>query len=444
MNTVRTWLILTPIALALAACGGGGGGSDTTSTSGSGTVSLVVTDNLTLDYAEVWVTVEKITATDNQGNTVTLYQDTTGQAINLSQLANIGALIDAQTIPAATYTQFNITLANNISLVAAVGGAQTNATFDQTGNASVVFNVNGSLVVAANQPTSLVLDFDLARFTYNATTNTVDPTIVQTTAPLNQTVATMQGTIQAVANANQLTLTPATGGAAITVKLHAQATVVNTINNTLGTDFTGLQAGQSVIISGIYDAATLTLTARHVLHGSSQGINARHEVEGIVVSFDGANMTLNVEEASFIPGSNVIGIANTANAFYSAGSVAMIAVGQQIEYKGNWDGTTFTAVFGEIDGAPRNGGSYVDDYAEIEGNISVINGDTVSLLVSSSEHVNGINQGDTVTIDVSSAWFKEGNRACLTSGAQIEAKGGMTDATSMMATTVEFDACGNS
>lgn len=446
MNRTRTLFILTPMVLALAACGGGSGSSDTTGQTASGTVSLVVTDNLTLDYAEVWVVVEQITATDNAGNTVNLYQDATGQAINLSQLVNIGALIDTQTIPAATYTQFTITLANKISLVAAVGGAQTNAAFDQTGNPSASFSASGSLVVAADQSTSLVLDFDLARFTYNATSNTVAPTIVQSTTPLNQTLANIQGQVNTITNATQLTLTPASGGATITVQLHAQATVVNSLNNTVATDFSGITAGQSLIVSGSYDPATLTLTARNVLHGSSQGITARHEVEGIIASFDGANMTLNVDEASFIPGSNIIDIANTANAFYSTGSVALLTVGQKVEYKGSWDGATFSALFGEIEGAPSNGhnDSYVDDYAEIEGKVSAITDATFNITVSDSDNVSGITNGDTISVNYGSAWFKHGDNTCLVSGAKIEAKGGMIDAGTIEAATIEFKNCGNS
>lgn len=440
MNT--KFFIFIPLVAALVACGGGSGLS-----TNNGTVSVLITDNLTLAYSEVWVNVQSITATDANAQTVTLYEDTTGQTYNLSQLVNIGALVDVQTVAAGTYTSFDIVMANDITLVDG-SGVTTNATLDQTGNPTFTMNVTGSLVVDANQVTTLALDFDLQQFTYDSATNTVTPVVVQADpTTLDQTVATTTGQIQAVTNSTQFVVTPATGGADITVNLHANGTVTDAATGTVSADTTALQAGMQVSVSGTYDAANLTITASGV-QIENNVVSIRHEVEGIVTAFDGSNLTLDIKEASFLPATNTMDIANIANATFSAGSLSLLSNGQELEVKGSWDGTTFTAVIVEIEGAPRNtsaSSDYADEYAEIEGQITAINNNELTLTVESSEHVSGINFGGQVTIDSNNSWFEHGDRGCLAVGIRIEAKGAMSDTTIMQANVIEIESgCGGS
>lgn len=445
MNTKP--LIFIPLIVAVAstfvACGGGSSGTSG-SLSSEGTVSVLITDNLTLDYSEVWVQVQSITATDANGQTAVLYEDTTGQTHNLSQLVNIGALVDAKAIAAGTYTSFDITLANEINLVDNAG-LTTNATFDQTGNPTFAMTVNGTLTVDPNQVTTLALDFDLQQFTYDAGANTVNPVVVQKDpALLNQTVVTNNGTVQSVTNGTQFVMTPATGGADLTVNLHANGTVTNAATGAVTADTAGLQVGMQVSVSGSYDAANMTITASGV-HIENNTITVRHEVEGFVTAFDGSNLTLDIKEASFMPSTNTLDIANISNATFSTGDLSLITVGQELEIKGAWDGTSFTAVIVEIEGAPRNShnNSYIDDYAEVEGLVSAISGNQFTLTVQEHEHVTGINIGDSVTLDGSTAWIKDGNVSCLVVGAQVEAKGAMTDSTSMLVNVIEIeDGCG--
>jgi hypothetical protein len=454
MNTKP--FILIPLVAALVACGGGSGsstsgltsgGSSTSGLTNGGTVSVLITDNLTLAYSEVWVNVQSITATDASAQTVTLYQDTTGQAHNLSQLVNIGALVDAQTVAAGTYTSFDIVMANDITLVDG-SGVTTNATLDQTGNPTFTMSVTGNLVVDVNQVTTLALDFDLQQFTYDSATNTVTPVVVQTDpTTLNQTVATTTGQIQSVTNGTQFVITPATGGADITVNLHTNGAVTDAATGTVTADTTALQTGMQVSVSGTYDAANLSITASGV-QIENNVISIRHEVEGIVTAFDGSNLTLDIKEATFLPPTNTMDIANITNATFSTGSLSLVSNGQQVEVKGSWDGTTFTAVIVEIEGAPRNtssNSSYVDEYAEIEGQITAMNNNELTLTVQSSEHISGINIGDQVTIDSNNSWFEQGDSTCLAVGISIEAKGAMSDTTIMQANVIEIKGnCGGS
>lgn len=446
-------LIIIPLIAALTACGGGGGGTPTTSlnstqdtSTGQGTVSVLITDNLTLTYSEVWVNVQSISATDANGQVVSLYQDATGQVHNLSQLVNIGALVDATTIAAGIYTSFEIILANDIKLVDN-GGVITNATFDQTGNPNFTLTVTGNLTVDANQVATLLLDFDLQQFTYDAATNTVNPVVVQKDpAQLNQTVATTNGQVQSVTNATQFVLTPATGGANITVNLHANATVTNAGTGAVTADTAALQAGMQVSVTGNYDATALTLSASGVQIGSNTVV-IRHEVEGVVTAFDGSNLTMDVKEATFLPSSNTLAIANTSNSVFSAGSLSMLAVGQKVEIKGDWDDASFTAAIIEIEGAPRNAGvtgSYADDYTEIKGQITAVNQNQFTFTVREFENVSGISVGDSLNVDSSNSWFEDGNSTCLVVGAVVETKGPMVDGANIVANVIEFESgCGN-
>lgn len=440
-------LLLIPLIATLVACGSDDGGSTQSSSGTTGTVSVMITDNLTLSYSEVWVTVQAITATDANGQVVDLYRNTAGQTHNLSQLVNIGSLVDAQAIAAGTYTSFDITMDNQIQLVDA-GGVTTSATFDQTGNPTYTLNVTGQLTVDVNQVTSLVLDFDLQQFTYDAGTNTVNPVVVQTDpATLNQTVATVNGQVQAINSPTQFVVAPATGGAPLTVNLHPTATVTDAATATVAADTTPLQSGMQVTLTGTYDATNLVITASAVETVAGGAITINSEVEGFVTAFNGTTLTIDVKEATFLPGSNTLDIANASNAIFSHGSLALLAVGQEVEVKGNWDGITFTAAVIEIEGAPSNaiGHSYLDDYAELEGAVTAINGAMLTMTVQEFEHVSGINIGDNITIDSSNSWYEDGNASCLSNGAVIEAKGAMSDATTMVAFLIDLeDSCGSS
>lgn len=440
---LKPLVYITTLVAALSACGGGGG---TTSSSNEGTVSVLISDNLTLAYSEVWVNVQSISTKDASGQAISLYQDATGQVHNLSRLANVGALVDTATIPAGTYTSFDIVLGNDIKLVD-LAGTVVNATFDNTGSLTFAMTVPGSLVVDATQNTTLALDFDLAQFTYDNATNTVSPVVVQKDPnTLNQTVATTQGQVQAVTSPTQFVVAPATGGSPLNVNLHGNATVTNATTGTVTSNTSGLQAGNTVSVTGNFDASTLSITASGVQIDNS-AVSIRHEIEGYITAVNGGALTLDVKEANFRHAGNTMGM-DVSNARFSRGNLGMLKVGQELEIRGSWDNVTFTPVIVEIEGAPSNStgsGSYQHEYAELEGFIKSISNGMITLTVQEAEHVSGINVGSDVSIDSSNSWLKYGTASCLVAGAKIEAKGPMTGATAMNAVQIEIESgCGSS
>ncbi len=435
-------LFIIPVFSSLVACGGGG-----TSLDSDGTVSLLVTDNLTLDYSEVWVNIQSVSATDNNGQTVVLYEDASGQTYNLSQLANIGALVDAQAIAAGNYVSFDLVMANDIALVDQ-SGAITNANFDQSGNANYSLSVNGALQVDANQATALALDFDLQQFTYDAASNTVNPVVVQKDpSTLDQTISTIFGEVESITNSTQFVLDPVGDGRHLNVTLHNSASVINAATGEVRSDTSGMSVNMRVSVSGNYDASTLTITAPRVDIGNS-AISLTHEIEGTIESVNGGVLSIDIHEANFMPSANSISV-DVSNAAFSHGALNQLANGQEVEIKGSWDGTSFSPAVVEIEGYSSNGdddsSNHVDDYAEIEGEITAVNNNQLTIRVHEREHVSGINVGDSVTIDSGNSWIEHGNSSCLIVGTVIEAKGPMSDVSTMIANKIEIESgCGSS
>lgn len=438
---MKTKLMLAlPLIGALAACGGGGDGV-TTDSAGEGTVSVLITDNLTQDYTEVWVKVQAIRTRDTNGQPVTLYEDASGQTHNLSQLVNVGALVDAQALPAGNYSGFEIVLANEITLVDH-NGVVTQASFTQNGAAQVSIEVSGNLTVAADQSTALALDFDLQQFSYDPTTNTVTPVIVQKDPnTLQQSLSTSYGEVEVVLSDSAFILDPEGNGRDLTVVLHPNASVTDTATGEVRTDTRNLRPDLRVSVSGSYDAASLTLTAATV-QIENGAINVRHEIEGTIEAVNGSSVHIDIIEASFMPASNSITV-DLANAAFSHGALSQLDAGQRVEIKGHWDGSSFTAAVVEIEGYSRNGrdeaAGYVDEYGELEGEILSVSDVQLSVRVREYEHMTGINIGDTVTIDSRDSWIKHGSSACLVAGALIEAKGPMSATDTMTANLIEIE-----
>ncbi|NOX76816.1 MAG: DUF4382 domain-containing protein [Gammaproteobacteria bacterium] len=431
------------LSTALFGCSGGGGGGSNEETAAN--VSLYVTDNLTQEYREVWVSIYSVTVNDDVQQPVTLFNNPAGQVQNLRALVGVGALLDTQNLAAGTYRDFTVTLGNSIELVDA-NGLTITALFDssQAEAETVSFDVDGSLAVTAGQNTAAAIDFDLAQFTYNASTGEVMPVLVYQdstqTDDLVRTYAEIEGRVASITSATEFVITPESGGAHITVVLHETAVVFERATDTTGSDTSLLSVGSEVEAYGNFDHNTLVLEAVRVkIDVVTDNANKLREAEGTIVALNGTVVTLDIAESDFMPGANTIDF-DTANATFTKGNATMLAVGVELGVNGTWDDATdtFTVSVVEVEGARRDDEMPMDgDFAEIEGVLSVAPADgSFSLTVSGFDHAANVTMGQILSVDFSNAWFKEGSDTCLLDGARLHIIGTVTVGGVLTATVV--------
>ncbi|HUO61281.1 MAG TPA: DUF4382 domain-containing protein [Candidatus Acidoferrales bacterium] len=174
--------------LVLAGCGGGGSSSSPTPvnpTPQTGTVSVVVSDDSTDDWAVIGVKVLKIELIpQGGGSSVTVYTaPATPPVFNLVQLDQLSELLGQVSIQAGTYTAAKLTLSANpgdVTLTAAndpeagfplaaattvpTNQIQIVGTQGSTGSLTVPLTINFSnpLVVSQGNTTALDMEFDLS------------------------------------------------------------------------------------------------------------------------------------------------------------------------------------------------------------------------------------------------------------------------------------------
>ncbi len=454
--------------LLLAACGGGGNSNGNTA-DGSSAVSLLITDAVSDQYAKVWVTVLKVTASDSNGTPVTLYDNPQGLVVNLSELNGVAALLNTQNLAPGTYSDFQVTLANEVSLVDRSTGQTVLAAFNDAGQPEVV-PVQGSITIGSGNG-AIAIDFDLKQFRYDGATGLVTPVLVLKSDNgdgrmlrdrLERTYADVEGTVRAVNDGVSFVLQPEHGAATVTVNLLPATTVYDDRDGSLGSDTSALAPGQAVEVYGNYDPVTMIIEAVRIeikvdVDASPGALPAvathRAKVEGRVSSYDKTSdiLVLDVREAErFVPPATTLEIHGAASAVFTKGSVDLLAAGQHVEVKGVWEDPLFTAVVIEIEGAlPARADEarerhFDDRYAEVKGRVERVTGERVTLKVVKREHFDGNASADTLDIDISEAWFKYGAAECLAPGAYIEAKGAVESGV-LVAVMVEVEsACGAS
>lgn len=187
LNQTVKLILAASLAGSLVACGGGSGGVDNAATSNvpqNATVSVVVSDASSEDWATIGVKVLSISLTPQGGGSpVTVYTaPTPAPMINLKELDQIGEILGNVSIPVGTYTGATLTVAGNagdVVLTVAADpetgfGAAAGATIDPgnihiqgtQGSAPnltvpVKITFDAPLVVSASQTNALDLEFDL-------------------------------------------------------------------------------------------------------------------------------------------------------------------------------------------------------------------------------------------------------------------------------------------
>jgi hypothetical protein len=448
-------LLALQLALAtviLGACGGGGGsaGGAAIDTSGSVVVESVplqtyITDNLATDYSKVWVSIEKITAVDSSGVEVTLLDATGAPAVvNLSSLASVGHLIAATTVKAGVYTEVRVTLVNSVSLVSLDGLSTITAKLAPTGTDLVVHVRNVGLDTATSG--QLVLDFNLAKFSYDAATGLVTP-MVEAPKPVDafgkfvHQQADVNGVVKSVDLAKQtITVDDDRLGKGLVVSLATDAVIVDETSGATVT-LAGIAVGAHVEIKGAVtpgattgDPVTVVASVVHIERTVPPVAVIVVAGGGKVASVSGHLVTVAIDDATFLPGSNSV-VVDISSAKFLHGVAADITAGVKVAFHGSLGGSTAAPVVlaSDIDvqGAPSAGAlaqNPTQKFTAVNGAIATLNGDgTFTVAVTRAD--GPVVVPGAYTVDASHATYMEGNVSCLAVGQLVQAVGSLVSTT---------------
>lgn len=196
-KSVLIFLIVLFIAAAASliwiSCGGSGG-SGSSGVNSSGTVALYATDDMSLDYKQVTVTLNAVSL-EHKGTGDTCSLLTTPVTLDITDLSSMIQLLDVTTCPAVSYNrvrfefdeQVVITDINDITTTCNFTsykdkGDNPNVLICDNGNCAI--DMNGAINVLGNQNSQMALDFDLKDFELQ-NFNLPDCTVTMKVSPLN-------------------------------------------------------------------------------------------------------------------------------------------------------------------------------------------------------------------------------------------------------------------
>jgi hypothetical protein len=430
----------------LAACGGGGeAGATGGVVAQSIPLQTYITDNLATDYSKVWVSIETITAVDGKGAEVTLLDASASPAVvNLSSLASVGQLMATADVAPGVYTEVRVTLVNSVQLVSLDGSTTLTAKLAPTGSDVVVHVRN--LALDPGTTGQLVLDFNLARFSYDATTGLVTPT-VETPKPSDAFArfihqqATVNGLVQAVdLAAGSLTVDDPHLGRGVVVTLGADAVIVDESSGAT-VPLSSVAQGAHVEIRGAVtpgattaDPVTVVASVVHIERPLPPAGVQTVAGAGAVSSVDGHLVTIALREASFLPGANSV-VVDISSAHFAHGMASDLAPGVSVAFRGsaNGAGAATVVLASEIDvvGAPSQGDLQqhpAQVFTAVNGTIATLNADgTFTVAVPKAD--GPVVVPGTYTVDPLHATFMEGNASCIAVGAVVQAVGSLVDTT---------------
>lgn len=339
------------LAVALNGCGGGGAGP---STEGFSTTSVYITDAPISGYSQVLVTVLRAELHNtNTGTSVVLvdFSDVGGMTFDLTDLAGVLRLVNIVNIPAGTYNQIAVTLANSITLRDAQGNP-VSARFAPSGETYLLV-VNATIAIGESPTDILIFDLDLSQFEYDSLTGLVEAVLVpddsgnehQSYGRLDE----VEGTISVVNPLNeQFTLNLEHSTVTITVRTDS-GTVCEIDGNAPvqgSTCYQWLSAGRFVKVKGVLNLTDKVIDASRVesegrLPGDPSAIA---KVEGVIASVDASRgaFTVFVREAEgFLPIFNSEGTltirTSQATIWDDLGGLSNLVPQMGIEIYGDWD-----------------------------------------------------------------------------------------------------------
>ena len=437
----------------LAGCGGGGtAASDPAPVAAAPqtpvemvAIQTYITDNLATDYSKVWISIEKITAVDSAGAEATLFDaGATPAVVNLSSLAAVGRFLSTVKIPVGIYREVRVTIDNSVQLVSLDGSSTVSAKLTPTGSTFVIRA--GGLAVDAAASGQLVLDFNLARFTYDAATGLVTP-VVEVPKPsdafgkLVHQVAEVNGTVKSIDTAKgSLLVDDAHLGNGVIVTLGTDAVIVDSASGK-NVALAAIAVGAHVEIKGSVvpgkttaDATTVLASVIHIAAATTVAANRPATGAGKVRSVSGSLVTVALDEASFLPGANSV-VVDVANARFAHGKLADLTAGVAVTFRGSVSGaaasTVVLATDVDLPGAPSQSEQQKNPeqkFAAINGAIAMLKGDGTFTVVQAKADGLLVVPGP-YTIDATHASFGEGKSSCLAVGQVVQAIGTLASST---------------
>lgn len=454
---MRHWNLtcsLSSIALAivaLAACGGGGGTETSTpvAVAASVKVSTYITDNLATDYSQVWVGVLKLAVVNTAtGVETVLFESTTPAVYNLSSLASVGQLMSSVTIPAGVYGKVLVTLDSKVQLVSLDGKSTINAKLRADGSA---VTVPVKLDFDTGAPTPIVIDFNLAKFSYDAATGLVTPTLEKKdpAQPFMREQAAVRGALVSVSS-DGFVMDDARLGAGLVVKLATDGVILDEATHRV-LALTDLAVGKTIEAKGLVrkpatagEPVTLTASVVRVVDLAHDQLPPALKFtggEGKVTIINGALITVALSEAGFLPGANGNSVVvDTSHAVYTHGAATDLIVGRSVGFRGQLDSAgVMQALFVDVEGAPSQNHRDTHPnlrFADLAATVISLSGTTLSVTANPGEGTQG-SSVTNYTVDISKAELKSWGATCLTAGQHVRVKGALTG-TSMVALVVEI------
>lgn len=190
----------------------------------SGSFNLFITDDLTEDYSEVWVSVKHVKIVGENGEKHSVFHGTPSQVFNLAELDGIGELLITRSLPIGNYEKLEITLERDLTMVNNDGVSEERLFASNTNAVKIL--LEGSILIEEDDLTSVAIDFDLSKFTVNDEGEVVPEVFLVKNVwkELKQTLAKVHGIVTSV-EGDVVTLNHEASDGEITVVLTENTTI---------------------------------------------------------------------------------------------------------------------------------------------------------------------------------------------------------------------------
>ncbi|WP_144240951.1 DUF5666 domain-containing protein [Fimbriimonas ginsengisoli] len=440
MKTFRHFFFL--MCCLVFAFGCGGSSSSSGGPVGTDNVPVYITD-APGDYSHAWITVKQVDLIGKNGP-VTVYQDATGQTIDLVTLAGTikqqFALLGIANVPAERDRAIRITLDQNVTLVPTGSSTGTSYVFAGSSGGVKVFTVS----TRGEGRKGVIADFDLSNWRIVggqvvASAKGGDESKLGEGTHVRQhfrgSVASLAGT------APTLTFDLVHGHD----KLHVSTTADTVFSNEDGSPNPTLQNGAEVMVEGTFAEGTFSVTATAIVIASSE----HHEpvfARGLVLSVGGDSFTLSPQNVEgFHPASTEIHVFTPAGTMFLQDGVSMsstdfyaaLAAGSDVMVHGTYNAANNTLTASHVNLVSHHEGDH-RHHLGVAGPISVLDSHagTFDLTIQRWEGME-MHAGDVVHVVTNEHTRFDGvNLANLENGAVLQVAGDL-DGTNLTATLVK-------